>query len=96
MEVKQKFPVLCPSCEEKLKVKTLQCDSCNTSVNGHFEMALLCSLNIEEQDFIIHFVKQSGSLKEMSKHLNLSYPSVRNILDDIIEKIKNIQTLKEL
>lgn len=91
MELQQKLPVSCPSCDAKLKVKTLQCDTCNTSVNGFFDLPPISHLTLDELSFILNFVKLSGSLKEMAKHLGLSYPSVRNILDDIIEKIKKIE-----
>lgn len=74
-----------------LEVKTLQCAGCETIVNGHFPLPLLASLPPEDQDFIIAFVKSSGSLKEMAKHLGLSYPSVRNRLDDLITNIKTLQ-----
>lgn len=50
-------------------------------------MPVFLHLTSEEQKFIIDFVKESGSLKEMSAKLKLSYPTVRNILDAIIEKI---------
>jgi hypothetical protein len=33
-------------------------------------------------------MKASGSLKEMAKLLGLSYPTVRNRLDETIERIK--------
>jgi hypothetical protein len=52
---------------------------------------LLAQLSVEEQDFVLKFVKNSGSLKDMAKDLGLSYPTVRNLLDDIIEKIKNYE-----
>lgn len=91
MEKKIKLPLNCPSCEEKLKVRTMHCDSCGTEVNGNFDLPPLASLNTDEQNFIINFVKFSGSIKEMSKHLSLSYPSVRNLLDEIIEKIHKIE-----
>lgn len=91
MEKKIKLPLNCPSCESKLKVRTMHCDLCETEVNGKFDLPLLASLSMDEQNFIINFVKFSGSIKEMSKHLNLSYPSVRNLLDEIIEKINDIQ-----
>ncbi len=91
MEQKSKLPLSCPSCTDRLKVQTLLCENCETNVSGSFPLPLLTSLTEEEQAFIINFVKYSGSIKEMSKHLNLSYPSVRNILDDIIEKIKTCE-----
>jgi hypothetical protein len=81
------LPLYCPSCQNKLKVKSLICENCDTLVQGLYSLPVLASLNINEQLFILDFVRSSGSLKEMAKHLNLSYPTVRNLLDEIIEKI---------
>ena len=47
-------------------------------------------LNSEEQKFLIEFLKASGSLKEMSKILGFSYPKVRNMLDEIIQKVQDL------
>ena len=82
------LPRICPSCQSQLKVKSLTCENCLTEVSGLYELPVLLRLNPEDQDFILQFVKFSGSLKDMAKHLNLSYPTVRNRLDDIIEKMK--------
>ena len=40
-----------------------------------------------DQQFVLDFVKASGSLKEMARLLELSYPTVRNRLDDILARI---------
>ncbi len=82
------LPCNCPSCQKQLKVKSLLCENCNTEVHGLYELPVLVRLSVEEQDFILKFVKNSGSLKDMAKDLSLSYPTVRNLLDDIITKIK--------
>jgi hypothetical protein len=87
----KKFPILCPSCESDLKAQSLFCDSCKTSISGSFELPLLLKLDQKEQDFIIDFVKSSGSLKIMAQNLKLSYPSVRNMLDDLINKIDKLK-----
>ena len=83
------LPLRCPSCLSDLQVKSLECTHCNTEVTGHFDLPLLARLSSDDQQFIIEFVKFSGSLKEMSKSLKLSYPTVRNMLDDLIERINN-------
>ena len=83
----KKLPHVCPSCASPLRVKSLVCDECKTEVNGEFELPLLASLSLEDQKFIIDFVKHSGSLKLMAEQLKLSYPTVRNLLDDIIKRI---------
>ncbi|MCK9207360.1 MAG: DUF2089 domain-containing protein [Salinivirgaceae bacterium] len=89
-----KLPISCPSCQSKLQVKTLQCGNCQTKVEGDFKLPLLAALPEDTQQFIIEFVKNSGSLKEMSKALSLSYPTVRNRLDEIINNLKTIENEK--
>lgn len=46
------------------------------------------SLEKEDLEFIKNFVLMSGSLKEIAKHYDVSYPTVRLRLDRLIEKIK--------
>jgi hypothetical protein len=87
-----KLPIHCPACEAALKVAQLLCDSCSTVVSGNYSMPVFLKLQAEEQDFILKFLLNSGSLKEMAKQMNLSYPTIRNKLDDLIEKIKLLQT----
>tara|TARA_R110000868_G_scaffold66401_1_gene197788 strand:- start:535 stop:810 length:276 start_codon:yes stop_codon:yes gene_type:complete len=84
----KKLPLECPSCNSRLKVKSLVCETCDTSVNGLYDLPVLTSLNMDDQLFITEFVKASGSLKVMAQQLNLSYPTVRNLLDSIINKLK--------
>lgn len=86
-----KLPCKCPSCENQLKVKSLRCDVCETEVTGLYDMPVLAQLSADEQNFMLRFVINSGSLKDMSRELNLSYPTVRNLLDDIIDKIKSYE-----
>jgi len=81
-------PVLCPACSGKLIIKNLSCVNCDTEVTGEFELPLLSKLSDEDQRYIIDFIKLNGSLKNMAKHLGMSYPTVRNKLDDIIELLK--------
>jgi len=87
----KKLPVVCPSCEAELQVKALHCSSCETTVEGGFRLPVLSRLKPEEQAFALAFVKSSGSLKEMAALLNLSYPSVRNMLDDLIQQLQKLE-----
>jgi hypothetical protein len=86
--VKQ-LPTTCPSCGGRLAVKRLRCERCETEVEGNYNLPVLASLSPEEQEFIFQFVLTSGSLKEMASLLKVSYPTVRNRLDEIIEKLKS-------
>ncbi len=84
----KKLPTICPACNSQLKVKSLTCQQCDTEIQGQYELPPLASLPADDQVFILDFMKASGSLKEMAKLLGLSYPTVRNRLDEIIERVK--------
>jgi len=86
--MKKNLPHTCPSCSSVLQVKSLVCTQCDTEVSGVYGLPLLASLTVQEQEFITAFVKSSGSLKIMAQQLGLSYPTVRNLLDDLIQKIE--------
>jgi hypothetical protein len=85
------LPCYCPGCASQLKVKSLKCEQCGTEVIGNYALPVLLLLSSEEQDFILSFVKFSGSLKELANRLQLSYPTVRNRLNEIITKIESYE-----
>ena len=87
-----KLPIQCPSCENILNVSQLRCQHCETEVNGNFELPVFLKLNKEEQDLVLNFFLSSGSIKEMAKQSHLSYPTMRNKMDDLILKIQNLKT----
>ncbi|HZK03234.1 MAG TPA: DUF2089 family protein [Bacteroidaceae bacterium] len=85
------LPILCPSCNKQLRITCMNCYNCETEVKGSFALPLLARLSEADQQFILRFVKNSGSLKNMATELKLSYPTVRNLLNDIIEKLNNYE-----
>jgi hypothetical protein len=92
--VKQ-LPTVCPSCSGALAVKRLYCERCGTEVEGAFSLPALASLSADDQEFLLNFVKASGSLKEMASILAVSYPTVRNRLDAIIEQLTKPEPKKK-
>lgn len=89
------LPIACPSCGQGLKVRRLECAHCATAVEGDFDFPLLALLNGDDQDFVVNFVKGSGNLKELAKLYGVSYPTVRNRLDALINRISELQQNKE-
>ena len=51
-------------------------------------------LSVDEQQFIKEFILSSGSLKQLAKIYDVSYPTVRLRIDRIIEKILLIEEEK--
>lgn len=87
-----KLPIHCPSCSDSLSVSQLKCENCQTTVSGNYSLPFYLRLSEEEQHFILQFFMTSGSLKEMATQMGNSYPTVRNKLDDIIEKVKKLKS----
>ena len=86
-----KLPTICPSCENQLVVSKLVCMNCETEVLGKYHLPVLMQLSVEEQEFVLQFLINSGSLKEMANQMGKSYPTVRNKLDDLINRIKMLK-----
>jgi len=84
----KRLPVSCPSCGGNLAVRRLFCEKCGTEVEGLYSLPPLAGLAPDDQEFILEFIKASGSLKDMTRFLGVSYPTVRNRLDDIIRKLR--------
>ncbi len=81
----------CPSCRNsKVQVTSIDCLECGTKFEGNFSVPEILQLSEEDLDFIQKFVKSSGSLKEMSRIYNVSYPTMRNNLNSIIEQLENL------
>ena len=77
----------------------MHCNGCDTHIEGDYNLPVMMQLSAPDQQFVLDFVKSSGSLKEMAQKLGLSYPTVRNRLDDIIAQLNLILpgiTLKHL
>jgi hypothetical protein len=84
--------VRCPSCEGELAATRLSCRACKTQLEGEFEIPPLLQLSPDDLAFVTAFVRTSGSLKAMATQLGVSYPTVRNRLDDILERLSSIES----
>ena len=78
----------CPYCYGLMEVERFGCKSCNITVEGAFQMPRLLRLKPDQLEFVERFVLASGSLKEAAQELGVSYPTVRNRLDQIIETLQ--------
>lgn len=80
-------PHECPICHEKLTITQLTCRHCGTRMEGSFEGCSFCSLSPEETMFLITFIKNRGSIKDVERELGVSYPTVRAALDNLIRSL---------
>lgn len=88
-EIMVQLPERCPFCSASITtIKQYICNSCGTTFDGHFtlrEMAHpLTRLNLAQLDFILAFVRCEGKLNCLEAELGVSYPTVRNRLNEVI------------
>lgn len=69
------LPKICPSCGKRLSVQAMHCNGCDTHIEGDYNLPVMMQLSAPDQQFVLDFVKSSGSLKEMAQKLGLSYPT---------------------
>jgi hypothetical protein len=69
----------------------LACGACGTALEGKFEIPPLLQLSSDDLAFVTAFVRSSGSLKAMAQLLGVSYPTVRNRLDEILQKLEAVE-----
>ena len=85
-----RFPAHCPSCAAPLKVTRLDCTECDTAVIGGFHLPPLARLAPEDQAFVFCFLQTGGNLKDMAEHYGVSYPTLRNRLDNLVEHLDSL------
>lgn len=79
-------PVLtiCPVCGDSLAVTRLHCRTCDTTIEGRFQSGRLAQLTPEQVQFVETFLQCEGKIKAVEARLNISYPTVRARLRDVI------------
>ena len=79
----------CPVCQNELTITRLHCESCDTSLEGRFTGGSFAHLTPEQVDFIMTFIRCEGKLNRMGmkNELDLSYPTLRNRLHEIIRAL---------
>jgi len=57
------------------------------AIEGSFELPLLAQLPVEDQLFIVAFVRSHGSIKEMERLFGVSYPTIKSRLNRLAEQL---------
>jgi hypothetical protein len=92
---KEQFNNRCQSCGAELRVAKLECPSCGLKIEGSMELPRLARLSAEDRHFVELFVLSGGSLKELCKMLEVSYPTVRARLDKVIAALRALDVVKQ-
>lgn len=80
-------PTDCPVCGDRLKVTRLGCSSCGTELAGVFSSCAFCALNEKETEMLRVFLASRGNLRDLEKHLGVSYPTARLKFNQLLDKL---------
>ena len=61
------------------------CRDCGLAVEADVEVAALGQLDVEDQVFVTAFLRSHGSIKRMEAIFSISYPTVKNRLNRIVD-----------
>ena len=81
------LPAQCPLCNGEITVTRLYCPSCDVTLEGRFSVGRFAQLTPEQFSFIETFIRCEGKLSRMEGELNLSYPTLRSRLHEVIRAL---------
>lgn len=78
---------VCPECQAPMGIRRLACPHGHVAMEGEFETPALTGLGLDEQLFVTAFLRCHGSIKRMEELFDISYPTVKNRLSAIVDKL---------
>lgn len=86
MKIKKIKPE-CPVCGKKMIIKEIHCPDCDITVTGNMTVQGDMPLSDKDWQFVHDFIMCEGNLKCLGEKMNLSYPTLKNILQEVKEKL---------
>jgi hypothetical protein len=80
-------PLNCPVCDERLALTRLSCPACDTELSGGFATCEFCVLSNDDREVLRVFLASRGNMKDLERHLGVSYPTARARFDALLSKI---------
>jgi len=77
---------------QRIVVERVRIAEKSIAIEGSFELPQLARLALEDQIFIIAFVRSHGSIKEMERVFGVSYPTIKSRLSRIAESLEFVET----
>jgi hypothetical protein len=74
-----------------ITIERVRLTQSNIAIEGEFELPMLARLSAEDQVFVMAFIQCHGSIKDMEEMFGISYPTVKNRLNRLADKLKLVQ-----
>lgn len=79
--------------DHKFVITGVRLEGTDITINGEFEVPPLANLRYEDQVFVSEFVRCHGSIKYMEKAFGISYPTVKNRLNKIVQQMQLVEVV---
>ncbi len=70
-----------------ITVERVRVTETGIAIEGPFDLPALAQLPVEDQVFVAAFVRCHGSIRDMEKLFGVSYPTIKNRLNRISERL---------
>ena len=80
----------CPVCSGSLDVTVMACVCCQIEIKGSFRPHWLTGLDGDQLDFLLTFVRCRGVIRDIEALLGISYPTVRNRVDQLVDAVEGL------
>lgn len=77
--------------ERSFVVTAVRIEGSGIGITGEFELPPLTVLRYEDQVFVAEFLRCHGSIKHMEKAFGVSYPTIKNRLNKLIQQLHLVQ-----
>jgi hypothetical protein len=77
----------CPVCSAQLAITRLGCRSCGTELSGDFALSPFAALSEEDQELLRVFLVSRGNMRELERHLAVSYPTARQRYSEFLVRL---------
>jgi hypothetical protein len=82
-----KIPTKCPLCGGEVTVTRIYCSNCDSTIEGRFTGGPFSQLSADQLAFVETFIRCEGKITRMEDELDLSYPTIRNRLHEVIRAL---------
>lgn len=81
------LPTRCPLCGGEIAVTRIHCQDCDTTIESRFDAGPFRQLTRDQLEFVEVFIRCEGKFTRMETELELSYPTIRNRLYEVIRAL---------
>lgn len=77
--------------DKPIIIKKIGLAETDIDIDGEFDLPPLARLTQDEQIFIAAFIRSHGSIKQMESFFGVSYPTIKNRLNQLADKMEFVE-----